>query len=116
MTQQQEPSPTTVNEVHLVGRVGRIDEPRELPSGSVVVGFGVVTDRAVEAGSRRAVDALDCAAWSPATRRSVAAWAVGDVVEVTGSLRRRFFRTPAGAASRYEIEVTRARRVRRGAP
>ena len=30
-----------------------------------------------------------------------------DHVHVTGALRRRFFRTPGGAASRYEVEVTK---------
>jgi single-strand DNA-binding protein len=34
------------------------------------------------------------------------------VVEVSGSLRRRFWRTPAGPASRYEVEVNAIRRVR----
>jgi len=35
-------------------------------------------------------------------RRSALRWVQGDVVEVTGALRRRFWRTPAGtAASRY---------------
>ncbi len=46
--------------------------------------------------SRQTVDALECAAWSARARRSVAAWAADDVVEVVGSLRRRFFR--AGGA------------------
>ena len=37
----------------------------------------------------------------------------GTRVRVEGSLRRRFFRTPAGAASRYEVEVRRLVRDRR---
>ena len=31
---------------------------------------------------------------------------------IEGVLRRRFWRTPAGARNRYDVEVTRARRVR----
>jgi single-strand DNA-binding protein len=35
------------------------------------------------------------------------------VIEVEGALRRRFFRTASGAASRYEVEVTVLSRVAR---
>ncbi len=45
------------------------------------------------------VDTFDCVAWTAATRRAAQALSVGDVVEVTGALRRRFWRTGAGAAS-----------------
>jgi single-strand DNA-binding protein len=35
----------------------------------------------------------------------------GDIVEVRGSLRRRFWRAGPGAVSRTEVEVVRLRRV-----
>ena len=35
---------------------------------------------------------------------------------VTGALRRRFFQSPAGAASRYEVEAARIRRLPTPAP
>ena len=57
-------------------------------------------------------DALECVAWSAAARRTVASWQPGDVVEVTGELRRRFWQ---GGASRYEVEVLRAKRLSRAA-
>jgi single-strand DNA-binding protein len=44
-------------------------------------------------------------------QRVVSRLVPGDVVEVEGSLRRRFWRVGAGAASRSEVEVTRVRRV-----
>ncbi|WP_284285197.1 hypothetical protein [Arsenicicoccus piscis] len=47
-------------------------------------------------------------------RRAALRAEVGDQVEVWGSLRRRFFRTPGGVRSRYEIEVDRIRKVRVG--
>lgn len=105
----------TENTVRLVGRLSRLEDERELPSGSVVVGFAVVVPRALASPSgRNTVDSLDCAAWSAGTRRSVRSWQVGDVVEVEGHLRRRFYRAGAGVASRYEVEAVRVKRRRRG--
>lgn len=42
-------------------------------------------------------------------------WQVGDVVEVNGSLRRRFFKTGGRLQSMTEVEVISARRVSRAA-
>jgi single-strand DNA-binding protein len=38
----------------------------------------------------------------------------GQVVEVTGSLHRRFWRSPAGLASRYEVDVASLKIIRPG--
>lgn len=101
-----------INEVRLVGRVSQKPEARELPSGDVLWTFRVVVPRPVSAG-RSTVDALECAAWTARAQRSVASWQPDDVVEVSGAMRRRFFRTGAGAASRVEVEVSRGRLIRR---
>ena len=108
----QDPSP--LNDVHLRGRVSAAPEARDLPSGDVVVAFRLVVDRpppAPGAVSRARVDTLDCAVFRSDLRRRCAGWAAGDVVEVRGSLRRRFFRAGGGPASRYEVEVLAASRV-----
>ncbi|GAA2150143.1 hypothetical protein GCM10009844_30720 [Nocardioides koreensis] len=103
-----------VNEVRLVGRISQSPEERVLPSGDVLWTFRVVVPRtAVRAGSRQVVDALDCAVWGGRVRRSVASWVEGDLVEVTGAVRRRFFRAGGAAASRVEVEVTGGRLIRR---
>ena len=104
-----------VNEVRLVGRISSAPEERVLPSGDSVWTFRVVVPRPADdrVGSRQTVDALECAVWAGRVRRSVAAWAVDDVVEVSGSLRRRFFRAGGAAASRFEVEVSRGRLIRR---
>lgn len=108
------------NEVVLVGRVPAPAEERSMPSGDVLVTWRVVVDRPpsrrpVPEGVRvPVVDTFDCVAWTAATRRAAQALSVGDVVELTGALRRRFWRTGAGAASRCEVEVTRVRRLARG--
>lgn len=109
----------TRNEVLLVGRVSGSPVERELPSGSVVVSWRVVVDRppiASPAGIRTAtVDTFDCIAWTPRTRRSARALVDGDVVQVEGALRRRFWRVGAGSASRCELEAASLRRLRRAA-
>lgn len=105
------------NEVLLVGRVSAPAEQRELPSGDQLVLWRVVVDRPpprrpLPTGVRTAtVDALDCVAWSAAARRTARSLQRGDVVEVTGALRRRFYRTGAGATSRTEVEVDAVRRL-----
>ena len=105
------------NEVHLVGRLAAEPVERELPSGDLVVTFRmvVVRDRTNRRSAARSatVDTIDCAAWTKAAQRSVRAWEPGDVVEVRGALRRRFWRSPQGASSRSEVEVSSARRAAR---
>lgn len=105
------------NEVHLVGRLAAEAVRRELPSGDVLMQFRVVVDRgpALRAAGRRTptVDTLECAAWRKDVQRSLGSYAAGDVVEVTGALRRRFWRSPGGPASRSEVEATRLRRLQR---
>lgn len=105
-----------VNEVRLVGRISQQPQERVLPSGDSVWTFRVIVARSGDRSrSRQTVDALECAVWSGRVRRSVTGWAVDDVVEVTGSMRRRFFQTGAGAASRVEVEVSGGRIIRRAA-
>ncbi len=111
-----------LNEVHLRGRVSGLPETRELPSGDAVVLVRLVVPRTTPAratpdGRTRApgVDTLDCAVWRGDLRRRVATWGDGDQVEVVGALHRRFWRSGAGVASRYEVEALKLRRLSRAA-
>lgn len=97
------------NEVALTGRLSGEASIRELPSGDELVTWRVIVAR----GEGEPVDTIDLACWTAGTRRAARRLADGDRVRVEGSLRRRFFRTPAGAASRYEVEVRRLVRDRR---
>jgi len=97
-----------VNSVELAGRVSGEPEARVLPSGDDLVTLRLVVAR--PAGGP--VDTIDLACWSRSSRRSAARLTDGDHVHVTGALRRRFFRTPGGAASRYEVEVAKLTRRR----
>jgi single-strand DNA-binding protein len=104
------------NEVHLVGRVSAEPVPVTLPSGDSVVTVRLVVERPrppAGRGRRRQVDTLACAGWVPALRRTLLRWSPGDVVAVDGSLRRRFWRAEGVPQSRYEVELTAARRLAR---
>lgn len=116
MPAQQKAAPDAANEVRIIGRVSQQPEERVLPSGDVVWTFRVVVQRPPgPSRGRQQVDALECAAWSARARRSVATWGADDVVEVTGALRRRFFRGEGGATSRFEVEMAAGRIIRRAA-
>ena len=98
-----------VNHVELTGRVSGEPTVRDLPSGDELVTLRLVVAR--EGGGP--VDTVDCACWSAASRRAAGRFRDGDRARVEGALRRRFFRTPGGSASRYEVEVRRLVRDRR---
>lgn len=103
------------NEVRLVGRLSAAAESRALPSGDEMATFRVVVERSAgSCASRATVDVIDCVVWGAGQRRRVLGWSAGDVVEVSGALRRRFYRTAGGATgSRTEVEVLSGRRRRR---
>ncbi len=103
------------NTVLLRGRVSSTPVERELSSGALIVTFRISVARAstpMTTGSRQAGDWVDCSAWTARTRRVVGGWAEGDHVEVSGALRRRFFRVGSGPSTRVEVEVLGARRAR----
>ena len=105
------------NVVRLRGRLAAGPRLRELPSGDTVWNLRVVVERPPtppgKERPRQRVDSLECAVWSGRLKRQVEKWEAGDVVEVTGALRRRFFRAAGVTASRVEVELTGGRRVRR---
>lgn len=98
-----------VNHVELTGRISGEPVTRELPSGDALVTLRLVVTR--EGGGP--VDTIDCACWSAGARRAAQRFGDGDRARVEGALRGRFFRTPGGPASRYEVEVRRLVRDRR---
>ena len=101
-----------VNTVTLVGRVSAAPDLRDLPSGDRLVTLRLVVDRPPVRGStKRAVDVIDVACWSKRTQRTATSLGPDDAVRVEGSLRRRFFATGGGRASRYEVEASRLARV-----
>lgn len=103
------------NEVHLIGRLSAVAEQLPMPSGDVAAKFRLIVARPPGGVSRVRSDALDCVSYRKAVVRSSRGWAEGDRVEVTGALRRRFWRTGTGVASMIDVEVLSARRIAAGA-
>jgi single-strand DNA-binding protein len=91
----------SLNDCLLRGRVSAPATDRELPSGEHVVEFRLIITRA----EREGVDTLDIAAWSSRMRRTVLSLKAGEWVEISGSIRRRFWQGPTGLASRWQIEA-----------
>ena len=104
-----DPGIVGVNEVRLVGRVSRSPEAKELPSGDIVVQLRVVVGRP-PSDRKTQVDTIDVSCWTAAARRAALRQHEGDVVEVSGSLRRRFYRIGAATQSRDEVEAENVRR------
>lgn len=105
----------SVNSVSLIGRVSAPPEVRTLPSEDELVTFRLIVTRLPDGrpggvGERTKVDVIDIACWSARTRRSARSLEPEMVVRVEGALRRRFFRTGGGAASRYEVEAVSIKR------
>ena len=99
------------NNVQLVGRVTTEADEIELPSGESLVRFRVVVPR-LKPTTRAAVDTIDCVTFKAMTQRKARSLKTGDVVEIDGQLRRRFWKAGAGVASRVEVEVTTITRVK----
>ena len=64
-------------------------------------------------GSKQQSDWVDCSVWGARVRRTVGRWQAGDIVEVEGALRRRFYRGGDGTSTRLEVEVLSGRLVAR---
>lgn len=100
----------SVNEVIVGGRISGAPEARELPSGDTVVTLRLVVPRPSSprgtGGGGATVDTIDVAFWTKALQRKAVRLKSGDLVTVRGALRRRFWRSPGGPASRYEVEAS----------
>ncbi|GAA1734528.1 single-stranded DNA-binding protein [Aeromicrobium alkaliterrae] len=105
---------TTANDVRLRGRVSGGPVTRSLPSGDELVSLRIVVPRSAAARkrSKATVDTIELTAWTAALRRTASRLSEGDVIEVTGELRRRFARGSGGPQSFMGVDVTSCRRVR----
>jgi len=113
-TKEEAVDEVAANDVRLVGRVTSAPAAVELPSGDVLVTFRISVPRgATQRGRSQGVDSVPCTAWSPRLRKSVLGWRAGDLVEVTGAVRCRFFQAGGATRSRVEVEASAARIIRR---
>jgi len=97
----------SLNDLLLRGRVSAPATTNELPSGDKVVEFRLIITRE----SREGVDTLDIAAWSAKSRKIALTLDSDEWIEVSGSIRRRFWQSPAGVASRWQVEAAEILRL-----
>ncbi|NPD05965.1 single-stranded DNA-binding protein [Nocardioides sp. zg-1308] len=109
-----------VNDVRLVGRLSGDPVVVELPSGDALVTFRITVPRSPTSavprsasGTGQRADSVPCTAWSPRLRRSILTWRTGDLVDVSGAVRCRFYQAGGATRSRVEVEVLAARIMRR---
>lgn len=95
------------NEVILLGRASTPAVEKELPSGDKVVEVRIVIGR----DDRDGYDTFDLAFWSAALRKRALTLADDEWIEVTGTLRRRFWRSGNTIASRWQVEGRELRRL-----
>jgi len=95
------------NRVNLVGRLSGPAEEKTLPSGDVLVEFRVVVDR----DNREGVDTLDVATWKAPLRKRALSLEQDEWIGIKGVLRRRFWKTATGVASRWQVEAREITRV-----
>lgn len=95
------------NEVTLIGRASTPALEKKLPSGDKVVEVRIVVAR----DDRDGFDTFDLAFWSAALRKRALTLADDEWIEVSGALRRRFWRAGNAIASRWQVEGRELRRV-----
>lgn len=91
----------SLNDLLLRGRVSAAATTKELPSGDKVVEFRLIVSRE----NREGVDTLDIAAWSTKSRKTALSLTPDEWVEISGAIHRRFWQSPGGLASRWQVEA-----------
>ena len=97
----------SLNDLLLRGRVSAAATTKELPSGDKVVEFRLIITRE----SREGVDTLDIAAWSAKSRKTALTLGPDEWVEISGAIHRRFWQSPGGLASRWQVEALEISRL-----
>lgn len=101
------------NEVLLGGELLAGGEIRTRPDGVEVTAFRLAVRSAKAGGRASPAERIDCVAVRAAARDRVSTLVAGDLIEVDGTLRHRYWRSVGGLSSRYEVEADRIRVVRR---
>ncbi|WP_157036249.1 single-stranded DNA-binding protein [Streptomonospora alba] len=102
------------NEVVVAGRITAEPYVRELASGDRLTTWRVSIARApAQQRPNQSADPITCVSFQKAIEERTREWRLGDVVQISGVLRRRFWRSPKGAASVVEIEARTVQRISR---
>ena len=100
MAKVQSEKDRSLNQVKLRGRISGEKREKVLPSGDSVLEFRLVVKRDDDG-----YDTLDIAAWKATIRKRALALADQEWVEITGVIRRRFWNSPGGLSSRWQVEA-----------
>jgi len=95
------------NRVELAGRVSGEPSEKTLPSGDVVAEFRLIIDR----DDREGVDTLDVAVWKANLRKRALSLEAEEWIGIKGVLRRRFWKSSTGIASRWQVEAREIERI-----
>lgn len=93
--------------MNLVGRISEPAKEKRLPSGDVLVEFRLIIER----DDREGVDTLDIATWPAQLKKRALKLEEDQWVGIKGVLRRRFWKTPSGVASRWQVEAREITRL-----
>lgn len=105
-----------VNEILLVGRLSGAPEWKSLPGGGQVAVWRLIVEHRDARSPQDAIDTIRCVTYDSSVQDGVRDWRHGDVVEVRGALRHRFWRGPDGPRGLYEVEAAVALRRHGGDP
>jgi single-strand DNA-binding protein len=97
-----------VNAIVLVGRLSGEPEWRALPKDRQVAVWRLIVEHRDARSPQDAIDTIRCVTYDPALQTGIRTWSHGDVIEVRGALRHRFWRGPAGPRGVYEVEAVSA--------
>jgi hypothetical protein len=97
-----------LNEVSLIGRLSGVPVEKDLPSGDKVVELRVIIGRPKNSKikSKVSVDTIDIAIWGAKNRKTALKFDEHSWIEVKGAIRRRFWHSPSGLASRWQVEAS----------
>lgn len=95
-----------VNEIVLVGRLSGEPEWRELPDDRQVTVWRLIVEHRDARSPQDGIDTIRCVSYDRAIQEVVRTWSHGDVIEVHGALRHRFWRSPTGPRGLYEVEAS----------
>lgn len=97
-----------VNEIVLVGRLSGEPEWRALPNDRQVTVWRLIVEHRDARSPQDRIDTIRCVTYDPVIQTDVRTWSHGDIIEVRGSLRHRFWRGPTGPRGVYEVEAASA--------
>jgi single-strand DNA-binding protein len=104
----KEPAVEHVNEIILIGRLSGEPEWRKLSDGDQVAVWRLIVEHRDARSPQDAIDTIRCVTYDPALQAGVRTWSHGDLIEVRGALRHRFWKGPTGPRGLYEVEAVSA--------